>query len=180
MIKWRPFFYKDKTYDLSHLHPFEMTLLQSASNDKPAREYQFVVSFGLHSFTRKVIDSEKNDPALHYKDSRETRVFCFHRYEHSKYLPTIIKTVEKRKCYHTGHSNYFIIELITQEKNIVEYEVYFAVSKSGQQKGKLNLFIQSAYTRDEIHKRGQPKKKPIRFQIIAFNTLIGKPIKAPI
>lgn len=175
MIKWRPFIFECTEYDLSHLHPFELEFRQLATQDKPEKVYLFEVCFSLHCFTFK--DLGNSDAALFYSDARETRVFCFDRYELSKGLPKIVRTIFERHCYHTGHSNYFTVELINRQGETVEYQVYFTVSKSSQRKGLLNLYIQSAYPNTRQHKH--KPKKPIQFRVIAHNTLTGKIIKPP-
>jgi hypothetical protein len=58
----------------------------------------------------------------------------------------------------------------------VEYEIYFAASKSSR-KGVVNLFVQSAYVRDPEHLANRPQRKPIRFHVILFNILNNIPIK---
>lgn len=174
----RPFIYKSRTYTLDHLSPFELKVTQEAKEKKPERIYVFDVNFSIHCFTREKGADESIDQSLLYSDSRETRVFCFDRYELSKRLKDIVISLEYKKCYHTSHGNYFIVE-VTSENNLVEeYEVYFTVSKSSK-KGRLNLYIQSAYIRNTKHNNGRRKKKPIGFKIIAFNTLTNKPIKVP-
>ena len=114
------------------------------------------------------------DSNLLYSDSRETRVFDFVRYELSKQLPQIIQSLDKRKCYHTGKGNYFTVDI----QDVGEYDVYFKVARSSK-RGSLTLFVQSAYVRDQNHAENRPRKKPIRFSIIAYNTLMGKGIKQP-
>jgi len=46
------------------------------------------------------------------------------------------------------------------------------------QSSTLNLYIESAYPRDENHPR-KNKKKPIAFYVTAYNKLHNRPIKAP-
>ncbi|WP_444905297.1 hypothetical protein ACJJIU_22280 (plasmid) [Microbulbifer sp. CnH-101-E] len=178
--KWNDFKYKGNTYELTHLSAFRQKFIQPAKSGKPARAYQFEIEFSLHCFThgphhgRTLSDY---DPELYYRDSRETRVFCFRRHELSFLLPDIAKTISERKCYHTQKGNYFLIELAGEEGMKVEYEVYFKVSRAS--KGGLRLFIESAYVRDDSWKSSQPKKKKIGFFVIAHNTQAGKAIKVP-
>ena len=47
-------------------------------------------------------------------------------------------------------------------------KIYFTVSKASR-KGTINLFVQSAYTRDKGKRARQ--QKPISFSVILFNTL---------
>ncbi len=177
-MDWTSFEYEEKTYDLSHLNTFEMCCVQAAKGGKPERHYHFKVTFSVHCFTRGQKHDEAVEPELLYRDSRETRIFDFRRYALSKRLPDIVKELgQTRKCFHTGKGNYFTVDVQNQDGSVEEYDVYFKVSRSG--KGKLSLFVQSAYIRDQNHKGNRPKKKPISFMVIAYNTQLGKSIKAP-
>jgi hypothetical protein len=42
----------------------------------------------------------------------------------------------------------------------------------------LNLFVQSAYIRDQAH-QSRPKRKPIGFFIVLYNRQAGRPINPP-
>jgi hypothetical protein len=128
----------------------------------------------MHCFTRSV-DGE-NQRGLFYSDNQETRIFDFRRYKLSFYLPGIIKTLDQRECFHTNHKNYFTIEVINDEGQKVDYEVYFEVKKV---KGSLELFINSAYPRDPERIINRPKKKKIRFYVILYNILHNKRIRKP-
>lgn len=178
---WKPFDYDNVTYDLTHLNEFEWEFIQAAKNDMPEVRYIFIIEFGLHCFTRG-LNLHKNEKweaiqsDLIYSDPREKRIFDFNRYELSKKLPDITRDISKKNCFHTGKENFFIIELLNEEGLRQEYEVYFQVSKS---KGKLRLFVQSAYIRDLKHSASQPKKKKISFFVIAHNVKMNKKIKLP-
>lgn len=175
-MKWTPFNYKGQAHDLEHLHPFEWTYMLPAKGGKPAQCYHFDVMFGLHTFTKGI---ETADPALHYRDSREAREFDFDRYELSKGLPEIVQSLGERKCHHTHHGNFFTVDLFGEDEVERRYEIYFVVSRSGKKRGRLNLMIQSAYERTEGHGDRPKRKPPIRFHVIAHNTLHKKQIKAP-
>jgi hypothetical protein len=179
-VKWRPFRYCQDTYDLGHLHPKTITYVLEAKGNKPERTYTVEVIFSLHCFTRGFKDGEVPDPALCYSDHRETRVFDFQRYQLSQHLPAIVEGLSKRKCYHTGLSNFLTIEILNQaDQTIVQYEVFFEVSRSSQ-KGRLNLFIQSAYVRSQSAQGNRRHhNKPIGFFVILHNTLNKIEIKAP-
>jgi hypothetical protein len=178
---WKPFDYQQVLYDLTHLNEFEWTFVQAAKTDKPEIRYVFRIEFGLHCFTRGLNTHKKElwddvPSDLLYSDSREQRIFDFNRYELSKKLPEITKELSKKKCFHTGKENFFIIELLNEQGLRQEYEVYFQVSKS---QGKLKLFVQSAYIRDSNHRTSQPKKQKISFFVIAHNVKTNKKIKSP-
>lgn len=179
MVFWGKFTYQGNDYDLSHLHPTLIDVVQPASGGKPALSYKVQVIYGLHTFTRSIKAGECPSEDLKYSDSRESRVFDFDRHQLSFNLPGIVAALSSsKKCFHTEKGNFFIVKLLDEEDRTVEYEVYFTVSRSSQ-RGVLNLFIQSAYVRDDEHTEGRPKKKPIGFQIILYNIQNNRPIKAP-
>ena len=43
----------------------------------------------------------------------------------------------------------------------------------------MTLQIKSAYVRDNLHKAGQPKKRKIRFTVIAKNRASGRKLRPP-
>jgi hypothetical protein len=118
------------------------------------------------------------EKALLCGDDRESRVFDFVRYELSKRLPEIIEGLAQRKCYHTGKGNFFSVEIVREDGQVVEYDIFFAASRSST-KGKINLFVQSAYVRDADYASNRPHRKPVGFYVILFNTLNNRPIKTP-
>ena len=131
----------------------------------------------MHTFTRGLKEGEVVADELLYRDSRETRVFDFERYELSKRLLEIIRQLDERRCYHTGHGNFFTIELVSEDGTSQEYEIYFKVSRASR-KGWLNLYVESAYARDSGYQTSQPKKRKIGLQVIAYNITHGKVIRA--
>jgi hypothetical protein len=172
-MRWKPFRYDGVLYDLSHLHPKTVVFNQPASGKKPERAYTVNVGFGLHCFTRGTGLYERIDPELIYEDSREWRIFDCCRYELSKQLPAIVDGLPRRKCYHTERGNFFTVEAVNDAGRLVEYSVFFDASRSSV-RGCINLFVQSAYTRDIRH---GSYKKPIGFLIILYNTLNKRAIK---
>jgi len=176
-VQWKPFIFGGEVYDLNHLHPRTCLYEQPAKGDKPARVYTVDIIFSLHCFTRGILNDEVVDTALFYTDDREMRVFDFHRYEFSKQLPTIIESLGQRKCFHTGHDNFVSVALIDQNGNSIEYDIFFTASRASRKRGVLNLYIQSAYVRDEEHGNRPRLKSPIGFYVILFNVLNDRPIK---
>jgi hypothetical protein len=168
LIYWEEFNYKGKTYSLDHLHPMQWTLTQAAAQGKPERFYKFSVIFSLHTFAQEREDD--HDPELAYSDSRETRTFCFHRYEASFQLQDVIFSLEKGHVYNTGHQNFLRID-----KADGVYEVYFTVRRSKHADFDLEIYVQSAYKRT---KGNSPNADKIRFYVVAYNRLHNKPIKS--
>lgn len=179
-MKWHDFVYHGENYDLSHLHPFDFDCSAPVNAEKQWH-YHINATFGLHTFTHQVNNGKNLGmyKELLYQDSREEREFDFERYKLSKRLPDIVKSIDHRKCYHTGHDNFFTIEIVEANNNKQDYEVYFKLSKCGncRKKGWLNLHVISAYVRDNFHEHDQPRKRPIRFHVLAYNVLKQKPIR---
>jgi hypothetical protein len=178
-VQWKPYQFRGEVYDLAHLHPRSVSYEQPAKGNMPARVYRVDVIFGLHCFTRGRSGDESQEIDLAYGDDREIRVFDFVRYELSKRLPEIVEGLPQRKCYHTGKGNFFSIEIVREDGNVIEYDIFFVASRSST-RGKINLYVQSAYVRDKNHASNRPARKPVGFYVILFNTLNNKPIKAPV
>ncbi|MQA42151.1 hypothetical protein [Rugamonas aquatica] len=162
-MKWIPADIDGQSYDLSHLHPFTFPLAMPAKGDLPALQFEIEVKFSLHCFTKeKVEDAQKG---LDYGDGRETRTFDFDRYEKSKVLPEIIKTLEQRKCYLAKENNYMTVELADRNKT-VHYQIYFSMAKLAP--GRLTLYVRSAYVKDSP--QSVQRIKPILFKAICAKT----------
>ena len=165
-LRWKAFSFENKEYDLGHLHPKTVRYFQPAQGTKLHRGYTVHVTFSLHCFTRSM-ENQTPDPALSYSDHRETRLFDFRRYALSHRLPQLIESLMSGKCYRTDRANFFLVHVLDDNGNEIDYEVYFAVSTASQ--GGLNLFVQSAYVRDTRH-RGN-RSKPISFAAILYSVL---------
>lgn len=172
MIKWESFKYNGTEYDLSHIHPETIKYIQPAKGELPEKIFTVEICYSLHCFTKGNLQIPEHDP-LRYSDARETRLFDFYRYELSKKLPDIIKGLDKKPCMHTGHGNFFVIEIIAPDGKKEEYEVYFEVKKS--KPNIAHLMVNSAFVADGNRIRKQTKK--ISLYVILTNKLTGKPIK---
>jgi hypothetical protein len=177
-MKWRAVRIGEKVYDLSHLHPFSFDFVVAARDGKPEQRYGIDVIFSLHCFSRGIRAGEPYLADLAYADSREVRLFDEQRYTQSLHLGEVIRSIGDRRCFHTGHDNFFTVELIDGQGERVEYTVYFKLSRAPS-KGRLNLYVQSAYVQDETPQTRPRPRKPIRFSVIAHNVAVGKPIKIP-
>ena len=177
-MKWRAARIGDRIYDLSHLHPFSFDFVVAAKDGKAEQRYGIDVIFSLHCFSRGIAAGAAYLADLAYADSREVRLFDEQRYTHSLRLPEVIRSIGDRRCFHTGHDNFFTVELIDAQDERVEYTVYFKLSRAPS-KGRLNLYVQSAYVQDDVPQRLPKPRKPIRFSVIAYNVAAGKAIKVP-
>lgn len=174
-MKWNSFEYRGEEYELTHLNPFQWEYKQKKEVKHPERIYRFNIRFSMHCFTTQA--SQGTDNALIYSGPKETRQFCFERYELSKQLADVIRNINNKTCWHTRHGNFFTIEIQDQEGKKKDYEIYFKVHKS--EKGWLTLIVQSAYIRDENHSTTQPRKRKVRFSVIARTKMDNKKLRPP-
>ena len=174
-MQWRAFVYDQKSYDLSHLNRREVMYGPPAKDGRTPLRYKTEIIFSMHCFTRGLKPGESPDPALLYEDSRERRVFDFHRYELSHHLPEIMECLLEHKCFHTGAGNFFTIRIFDSCGASVEYEIFFKTYKAAK-KGLITIFVESAYVRDWAHST-RPHAKAIAFKVILFNTLNNRPIR---
>jgi hypothetical protein len=172
-VKWEAFLYDGTTYDLTHLHPRTLQFERPAEKTKPATTFTVDVTFGLHCFTSDPPEGLGYDRRLRYADARHIRVFDFERYELSKKLPKIIEELAARKCRNSGKGNFFTIEVVDKDRKPADYDIFFLVTKSSQ-KGRINLFIQSAYIRE---RKTLKSSTSIKFLYILHNVLNKIPIK---
>jgi len=129
-VQWKEFVYQGKTYDLSHLHPFEVHFERPAQDSKPPVKFRVEVHFSLHCFSRRLGD-EGYDKNLIYPCVSEVRLFDLYRYELSRRLPDILRGLPNRQIRQTGHGNYICVEVITETGARVEYDVFFKVGCEG-------------------------------------------------
>ncbi|HVA81715.1 MAG TPA: hypothetical protein VNF29_12385, partial [Candidatus Binataceae bacterium] len=168
-----------RIYDLSHLDPFAFEFVVPEKVGRPPQIYAIDVQFSWHCFTRGIAAGENFPGTLAYSHGRETRLFDERRYRFSRQLPSIIRDIGSRKCFHTGKGNFFTVEFIDENGSAVEYAIFFKMSRRGK-RGELLLMVESAYAQDNRVPRGRPHPpRPIRFSVIAYNTATGKPIKQP-
>jgi hypothetical protein len=169
-VKWKAFQHVGKTYELTHLHPRTFRFERPAEGNRAAEVYKVDTIFTSHCFTRQPKKAETYDNNLLYFDGYESRLFDFRRYELSKQLPEIVRTMPARKsCHNSNRRNFFTVEVIGENDRLVEYDVFFKVRKMA--KGRLEMIVETAFVRDPEYDSSRPSGKPIRFWIILHNTL---------
>ena len=175
-MQWKDFNYGGQVYDLSHLHPRVFRFARPAEGAHAAEVFDVEVRFTLHCFSRGPRDGEAFDPLLIYPDDYEARIFDFRRYEMSKRLPEIIQGLPARKPRHNkSRGNYFSVELVAENGDTVEYDIFFKVRKPA--KGRLEMIVETAFVRDPGYGSTRPDSKPVRFWIILHNTRHGLMIR---
>jgi hypothetical protein len=160
-VKWRAACIDGHIWDLTHLHPFCFSLELPARGELHAVAFEIDVVFGLHCFTEEIKEGDKAE--LRYADLREIRSFNVERYELSFLLPDIIRSLDRRRCYHGRFNNFMTFEVI-RNGMVRHYQIYFQVSRSKQNEGRLSLFVQSAYPKSVPQKI--QREKPCLFKTI--------------
>ncbi|MHC5824982.1 MAG: heat-shock protein [Nostoc sp.] len=163
--QWRNFRYNNQYYDLSHLNEHWAEYLDDKDENNPIL-YKFIVTYGLHRFTKESNElSSDESQLLMYHAPNESRQFNFDRYELSKQLPSIIKSLSKKTTLvcHAGNGNYATVKVLDSNGIEVDYYVVLVFKKPK----KLRLHIVSAYPRYE----GIGKIRKVGFFIIAKNLL---------
>lgn len=169
---WRPFKLDGTTYDLSHLDAHIVEFTQPKDKKNPERIYKFYITYSFHCFAKDYPTlTEQERKRLEYKTEKETRPFCFERYELSKNLPEIIKNIHTRYVFHGGYESFATCD-IQQDGKDTQYFISFVAYREMK---KLRLHIKSAYPLNE--KLG--KRKSVRFFNIALNLLRNKPLPKP-
>lgn len=166
MMRWAPYVdASGRAYPLNHLHPFRYQL-----NVGGANSIDIHVAFAMHCFTRAKADGDH--PVQFYADQRETRSFCFSRYEQSVRLPTIVRELAIRKCGYAKDENYVTVDVQKADESHVTYGVFFNVRQLKKSEGEaVQLTVQSAY---ELAADGKlPSRGSIKFQRLVELTLAG-------
>jgi hypothetical protein len=163
-------------YSLSHLHPFRQRLELPAVDKRLASVVELYVCFGLHTFTRAVEPGDGRQQF--YRDNRETRIFCLSRYKRSFELPTIIRSLETRRCEFargmSGLVNYVTVETTDGER----YAAFFELRRlKTVGSNAVQLMVQSAYVLDRD--KPAPGRGRIHFHALVGHVLRGTTPRRP-
>jgi hypothetical protein len=176
VLNWMPVIWHGIPHPLNHLNAFKRELIIAANGRAPERRISLAITFGLHCFSRAIRPEEAVLSDV-VSDGREKRVFDSERYRWSLELPSILQSLEIRRCFHTGHSNFFTVEVLNDQGQALDYVVYFRSWRAKSSEDcDVRIHVESAYLRDD---KPQKHKKSIRFSVIAANTLIGREIHEP-
>jgi hypothetical protein len=174
VISWKNFILNGETYDLSHLNADWVEYLDNRDEKQPII-YKFIVTYGLHCFTKNSDElSGEESKLLMYNGPRESRAFNFERYNLSKQLPSIIKSLGDKETLvcHAGYGNFATVKVLDSNDIEVDYFVAFAAFRESK---KLRLHIHSAYPKYE----GIGKVKKVGFFVIAKNLLHNRDLPKP-
>jgi hypothetical protein len=172
---WKPFQPPEgDEIDLSYLDAHQVTYTHSAPG-KADIIYNFWVTYSFHCFAKDYPEKCPVEQAsLMYHAPKESRPFCYRRYELSKlHLRNIIENLgsPKTRVSHAQRASYAAVELIDESGDTIWYYVPFRVYK---EKKKFRIHVTSAYPLDE-----RPGGGKVGFFKIANNLRKGKKLPEP-
>lgn len=174
VLRWDAVALNGESYSLEHLSASVRELVIAPNPRAPERRISLAVTYGLHCFSRSIDDVKSTNLV---RDGREQRAFDLERYRLSRALPGIIDSLDLRRCFHTGHRNFFTVELVDEQGLKQDYVIYFRTWRAAAgEAGDVRLHVESAYLRSDAPQR---HKKSIRFKVIVANTYTGKEIHEP-
>lgn len=164
----------NETWTFDHLQAFVMRLpLEQAPNCKV--EYDVVVFFANHCFSRELKPGAVVDPSLIVMDGRIQRVMDKQRYELSRqYLPKLVHELGSKhiRIADASRPNYVTLELQSNLPNETpqHYAMFFEVKKDRSRKRRILLRVQSAYILENPSTR-LLKADKIRFHVLLRRAL---------
>ena len=133
-----------RVYDLSHLDPFAF----SVTHEETERIVR--VTFGDHVFT-EAHDPDRHTPDLIY--SRRPggwRAFNERRWELSRELPELFRTLGGQAVYQGEGPNFFFL------RGQAPYVVFFQVRQSDREEADVHVIVRSAYEKESMTRRARP------------------------
>lgn len=178
LMRWRPHQGPDgEAYPLHHLHPLRYELTLPAKGKYPALDVEIRVGFALHTFTRRVDPGD--GPAWRYADDREVRIFDPVRYQLSERLPDVVRTLDRRKCYHAKARNFLTLGEPDGLPAGHDYQVFFDLRRWTSvevQGGRpvIQLIVQSAYTAPLDQAPRGRRRQPVGFNVLVSGVVAGR------
>lgn len=135
--------------------------------------YKFYITYSHHCFTKdEHITQTGQNSVSQYQSPKDRRAFHIGRYNLSKSLPQIIRTLPEQFVYHGGYDNYCSATFTDPQGNEIVYQIVFSVFRSQK---KLRLHVESAY----LLEKGLGKIKKVKFEKIAWALLKNRKLPKP-
>jgi hypothetical protein len=166
---WSSYQHNGQIVTFEHLTACKHVFNHPKRNEK----YVLYFTFSHHTFTRKIADGEDvHSSNLYPFPLKDLRVFDLKRYELSKHLPEIVRTMPSQFCYHGGYSRYCSCKITADDGTEIYYQIVYRVWK---ERGKMRFHVESAYPLPK--KPGKVKK--VDFWVICHNLSKGKKLPQP-
>jgi len=136
-----------RLYDLSHLGPFTFSVSHMD------RERTVRVTFSDHVFT-EAHDPDRHTPDLiHSRRDCDPRAFNVRRWELSRDLPDLFRTLGRQSVYRSKGRNFFFLCGNAGEP---PYAVFFDAIRSSRRKADVSVIVRSTYEKDAMAMRARP------------------------
>lgn len=137
-------YFQGQLYTFEHLIRTKLEVDFTISGN--FKKVPIYVTFGCHCFTEK-FDSSIHKDQHKYKYKSEIRAFNVQRYECSKHLPKVIKTLVTGTVYKSDKSYTYVAQISIPELSASQpYSIFFSLEKIRSVDDlTLDLFIKSAY-----------------------------------
>jgi hypothetical protein len=162
-LAWTHHIHKGQIYKFTHLEPHTELFVRPDTADQLSEKFTVDVRYTDHCFTRSPKTGEDYKADLIYRNGdKKIRLFCPKRYEMSKLLPGLIRSLPDRKPQHNGNNgNFFTIDALDLNDDPVTYVIIFNVRKSG--KGRMELLVETAYIEEPDYGSAPLTGRRVRF-----------------
>jgi len=121
------------------------------------RERTVRVTFSDHVFT-EAYDPDRHTPDLiHSRRHGDLRAFDVHRWELSRDLPDLFRTLGGQSVYRSGGRNFFFPR---GNAGQAPYAVFFEAIRSNRRDADVRVIVRSAYEKDAMAMRASPVSFP--------------------
>ncbi len=172
--KHSPRSFGDETWTFDHLQAFVMKV-PIEQTPKNMVEFDVVVLFSNHCFSREVKPGEVVEESLIVMDGNIRRVMDKQRYELSlNHLPQLVHDLDTRhiRIADASRPNFVTLELqpASAGEEALHYAMFFEVKKDRSRKRRVLLRVQSAYILENPSRR-LLKADKMRFHVILKRAL---------
>lgn len=144
MRSWINFTKGTMVYDLSHLDQMKFQYVRAGNpqTQTPSKQLTFLVSFSHHCFSGHIGEQD-----WIYPHAKDERYFCVTRYELSKGLPNLIRTLLDSNPYFLRtflerREQFFYVE---QHYNNETYRLFLEITKPTKNYADIRIDVRSAY-----------------------------------
>ena len=131
---WESFQHDGITYDLGHLDCHALVF------QKQGQPISFVVTYGLHSFTK---DGTAHNIPQQYADGRESQFICMERYQASKQLRGLLEKLASTPVYLTQGESFFTLNVMNNMSGEIEpFKICMAIFRENRL---LRIHVTSAF-----------------------------------
>ncbi len=164
MSRFKDMRFGNTVYGLSHLDPFKLGI------QFDGKAYTALVRFSCHCFTEG-FNADRHDRQAIYKHEGEERAFSVDRYELSRSLPDMIRSLGSgdMTVYHTKRRSFFFVRNASPSAPF--YMIFFRAYKAKEKSIDVIVEVVSAYPKSSMVRSASP----VKFPRVIDSTARGRP-----